>query len=107
MFQDLNLGVNDAGVSEKIVESHGQLVLARKMNVQPLLDRNRKLQNENGGFNPKASGRIVATVDAVTQHKWRKEYNSGACKYMKWMDFKKMKLNSRDYSKFRVWEGQL
>ncbi len=86
-----NVYVNNDG-TEAVVET--------VQDVEPILRENAELRTM--APNPKAHMRMVARVPEVVHNRWMKEWREGYSDRMPFKQFAAIKLNSRDYSKFRT-----
>ena len=102
----------DAGVKTRYIqESDGQLTINNQQNLNPLLDRNKKLYTQNDGYTASRDMRRIASVPPIILQVWTKEYNGSN----NWLALPKeiqkkimrTKLNSSEFRYFKTSEGSL
>ena len=100
--------VTPGGVSSELILEHDQVVLREHQHVKPILDENARMRSQVQ-FGTKIGGmKLAARVPAITYAAWRREYRETAHKHgITWNTFRAIKLNSRDFSEFRVDPGKL
>lgn len=47
--------------------------IQRQVDVQPIIDANKRLYNEGDGFNKARDGRRIATIPSIVVDKWKRE----------------------------------
>ena len=101
----------DATKTRYIQESDGKLTIHNQQNLNPLMDRNKKLYTQNDGYTASRDMRRVASVPPIILQLWTKEYNGSNNWWAlpKEMQKKIMrtKLNSSEFRYFRTAEGSL
>ena len=102
----------DAGVKTRYIqESDGKLTINSQQDLNPLLDRNKKLYTQNDGYTASRDMRRVASVPPIMLEIWTKEHNGSR----NWFALPKetqnkilrTKLNSSEFKYFRTAEGRL
>lgn len=73
--------------------------------VAKLMERNHRARVD--GINRKAQGRLAATIPAPHWYQWRRDWMDNARHTMSWDEYRKRKLNSYEFSKFRVGVNKL
>ena len=102
----------DQGVKTRYIqESDGQLTINNQQNLNPLLDRNKKLYTQNDGYTASRDMRRVASVPPIILQLWTKEYNGSnnwwALPKETQKKIMRVKLNSNEFRYFRTSEGSL
>ena len=102
----------DAGVKTRYIqESDGKLTINSQQDLNPLLDRNKKLYTQNDGYTASRDMRRVASVPPIILQVWTKEYNGSnnwwALPKEIQKKIMKTKLNSSEFKYFRTAEGSL
>ena len=102
----------DAGVKTRYIqESDGKLTINSQQDLNPLLDRNKKLYTQNDGYTASRDMRRVASVPPIILQLWTKEYNGSnnwwALPKEIQKKIMKTKLNSSEFKYFRTAEGSL
>ena len=102
----------DAGVKTKYIqESDGQLTINNQQNLNPLLERNKKLYTQNDGYTASRDMRRIASVPPIMLQLWTKEYNGSNNWWALPKDTQKKimrtKLNSNEFRYFKTSEGSL
>lgn len=54
------------------------------------------------GHNPRAVGRLSHSIPVTLWYRWRQEYFQNAKRIMSWHEFRRRKLNSREFSQLRA-----
>ena len=98
------LGADGGVVVEWHENADNTATLRHYEDAQPILDNVQRLR---GLQNQSAQGRHVASVPATIAFGWQKEWRTRYKDTWSWKTFLTMKLNSRDYSGFRTWEGRV
>ena len=66
----------DAGTKTRYIqESDGKLTINNQQNLNPLLERNKRLYTSNDGYTASKDMRRVASVPPIILQLWTKEYN--------------------------------
>ena len=94
-----------------IQESDGKLTIHNQQNLNPLMERNKKLYTLNDGYTPSKDMKRIASVPPIILQIWTKEYNGNN----NWWALPKetqnkilrTKLNSSEFRYFRTAEGKL
>ena len=102
----------DQGVKTRYIqESDGQLTINNQQNLNPLLDRNKKLYTQNDGYTASRDMRRIASVPPIILQLWTKEYNGSNNWWALPKDTQKkilrVKLNSNEFRYFKTSEGRL
>ena len=101
----------DATKTRYIQESDGQLTINNQQNLNPLLDRNKKLYTQNDGYTASRDMRRIASVPPIILQVWTKEYNGSNNWWALPKEIQKKimrtKLNSNEFRYFRTAEGSL
>ena len=102
----------DAGVKTRYIqESDGKLTINSQQDLNPLLDRNKKLYTQNDGYTASREMKRVASVPPIILQLWTKEYNGSnnwwALPKEIQKKIMKTKLNSSEFKYFRTAEGSL
>jgi hypothetical protein len=94
-----------------IQESDGKLTVNNQQNLNPLMERNKKLYNHNNGYSQSKDFKRVASVPPLILQIWTKEYNGTNNWWGLPKDTQKKimrtKLNSSEFKYFRTAEGSL
>ena len=102
---------NEGVKTRYIQESDGKLTINNQQNINPLLERNKKLYTDNSGYTPSKDFKRIASVPPIILEIWTKEYNGSR----NWFGLPKetqnkilkTKLNSSEFRYFRTAEGKL
>ena len=101
----------DATKTRYIQESDGKLTIHNQQNLNPLMERNKKLYTQNDGYTPSRDMRRVASVPPIMLQIWTKEYNGTRNWWALPKEIQKKimrtKLNSSEFRYFRTAEGSL
>ena len=101
----------DATKTRYIQEADGKLTVNNQQNLNPLMERNKKLYTLNDGYTKSREMRRVASVPPLILQIWTKEYNgTNNCWGLPKDTQKKImrtKLNSSEFRYFRTSEGSL
>ena len=102
----------DAGIKTRYIqESDGKLTINNQQNLNPLMERNKKLYNHNSGYTSSKDFKRIASIPPLILQIWSKEYNGSS----NWFGLPKeiqkkimkTKLNSNEFKYFRTAEGSL
>ena len=101
----------DFSKTRYIQESDGKLTIHNKQNINPLLERNKKLYTQDPGSIASKDFKRIASVPPIILQIWTKEYNGTR----NWFALPKetqnkilrTKLNSSEFRYFRTAEGTL
>jgi len=102
----------DQGVKTRYIqESDGKLTVHNQQNLNPLMERNKKLYTQNDGYTPSRDMRRVASVPPIMLQIWTKEYNGTRNWWALPKEIQKKimrtKLNSNEFRYFKTSEGSL
>ena len=101
----------DATKTRYIQESDGKLTIHNQQNLNPLMERNKKLYTQNDGYTASRDMRRIASVPPIMLQIWTKEYNGSNNWWALPKDTQKkiMKtiLNSNEFRYFKTSEGSL
>ena len=102
----------DEGVKTRYIqESDGKLTINNQQNLNPLLERNKKLYTQNDGYTASRYMRRIASVHPIILQLWTKEYNGSNNWWALPKEIQKkimrVKLNSSEFRYFRTSEGSL
>ena len=101
----------DATKTKYIQESDGKLTVNNQQNLNPLMERNKKLYTLNDGYTASREMRRVASVPPIILQILTKEYNGTNNWWGLPKDIQKKimrtKLNSNEFRYFRTSEGSL
>ena len=101
----------DATKTKYIQESDGKLTINNQQNLNPLMERNKKLYTQNDGYTPSRDMRRIASVPPIILQIWAKEYNGTRNWWALPKEIQKKimktKLNSSEFRYFRTAEGSL
>ncbi len=102
---------NEGVKTRYIQESDGKLTINNQQNINPLLERNKKLYTANSGYTPSKDFKRIASVPPIILEIWTKEYNGSrnwfALPKETQNKILKTKLNSSEFRYFRTAEGKL
>ena len=102
---------NEGVKTRYIQESDGKLTINNQQNINPLLERNKKLYTANSGYTPSKDFKRIASVPPIILEIWTKEYNGSRNWFGLPKDTQnkilKTKLNSSEFRYFRTAEGKL
>ena len=102
---------NEGVKTRYIQESDGKLTINNQQNINPLLERNKKLYTANSGYTPSRDFKRIASIPPIMLEIWTKEHNGSR----NWFALPKetqnkilrTKLNSSEFKYFRTAEGSL
>ena len=102
---------NEGVKTRYIQESDGKLTINNQQNVNPLLERNKKLYTANSGYTPSRDFKRIASIPPIMLEIWTKEHNGSrnwfALPKETQNKILKTKLNSSEFKYFRTAEGSL
>ena len=102
---------NEGVKTRYIQESDGKLTINNQQNINPLLERNKKLYTANSGYTPSKDFKRIASIPPIILEIWTKEYNGSRNWFGLPKDTQnkilKTKLNSSEFRYFRTAEGKL
>lgn len=101
---------NHPDAAVRYFEQDGKLHREVRQNVDPLLDQNRRLSNETGGWTQNRTMRKAASIPATLYYAWIVEWQrKGDLPDMTHPEFEKManalclkRVKSGDYSRFAI-----
>ena len=101
----------DSDGTKYFVEADGKLTIKNSQDVDPILQKNKRLYNLNDGYSKSKDLKRVASIPSLVLQLWAKEYNgtnnwwripkSERTKILK------LKLNSNEYRYFRTASGRM
>ena len=95
----------------RVASSDGKLTINNQQNLNPLLERNKKLYTQNDGYTASRDMRRIASVPPIILQIWTKEYNGTNNWWALPKDTQKkilrVKLNSNEFRYFKTSEGRL
>ena len=101
----------DADGSQYYFEADGKLTIKNSVDVNPILDKNKKMFKEGDGFFASKDLKRVASIPTLVLAVWAKEYNGTnnwfAIPKVERSKILKLKLNSSEYRYFRTASGNL
>ena len=100
------------GVTTRYIqESDGKLTINNQQNVNPLVERNKKLYTADSGYTPSKDFKRIASIPPIILEIWTKEHNGSrnwfALPKETQNKILKTKLNSSEFKYFRTAEGSL
>jgi hypothetical protein len=102
---------NEGVKTRYIQESDGKLTINNQQNINPLLERNKKLYTANSGYTPSKDFKRIASIPPIMLEIWTKEHNGSrnwfALPKETQNKILKTKLNSSEFRYFRTAEGKL
>ncbi len=110
-MKTLPLGQTWNGIEKRFHYDEDSFVIEQVSDAAKAIQSAKELRDR--GVNKKAQGRVAAQIDPVVYTVWMKEFEkSRGYKYAhapmeERYAFIAQKLNNRDFSKFRAWEGKL
>ena len=89
------------------------IIQKRSLNIEPIIENNKKLFNQNDGYSPDKGLKRIASIPVVILEIWCKEYHKDQNKG-NWFELPqetqkkilKEKLNSSEFRYFRTAEGK-
>ena len=101
----------DATRTRYIQESDGKLTIHNKQNINPLLERNKKLYTQGPGSIVSKDFKRIASIPPIILQIWTKEHNGSrnwfALPKETQNKILKTKLNSSEFRYFKTSEGRL
>jgi hypothetical protein len=93
------------------VEADGKITVKRSQDVNPILQKNKRLYNLNDGYSKTKEIKRVASIPTMVLELWAREYNGTN----NWWQIPKsertkilkLKLNSNEYRYFRTASGRM
>lgn len=102
---------NNGATETKFHVNDDEFVIETVQDVQPILEQNRIMQNDT--HNPKAIGRHAARIPVTVMQQWMKDFKAiHKIPYYQAPaelrdQFRRQRLNDRDWAKLRTWQGKL
>ena len=101
----------DSDGTKYFVEADGKLTIKNSQDVDPILQKNKRLYNLNDGYSKSKDLKRVASIPSLVLQLWAKEYNGTnnwfAIPHIERKRILKLKLNSSEFRYFRTAEGSL
>ena len=101
----------DSDGTKYFVEADGKLTIKNSQDVDPILQKNKRLYNLNDGYSKSKDLKRVASIPSLVLQLWAKEYNGTnnwfAIPHIERKRILKLKLNSNEYRYFRTASGRL
>ena len=101
----------DADGTKYFVDPDGKLTIKSTQDVNPILQKNKRLYTMNDGFSKSKDLKRVASIPSLVLQIWAKEYNGSnnwfAIPLAERRRILKLKLNSNEYRYFRTASGRL
>jgi hypothetical protein len=106
-----NLGWNSHGATYTELTYEGSEMIARDIMpgkfVQSILDSNAEKRALGKRPNPKAHGKLAASIPLPIYHEWKKEWRTTYRQDWTWKTYLTMKINNRDFSFLKTNEMKL
>ena len=101
----------DSDGTKYFVEAYGKLTIKNSQDVDPILQKNKRLYNLNDGYSKSKDLKRVASIPSLVLQLWAKEYN-GTNNWFAIPDIErkrilKLKLNSNEFRYFRTASGRI
>ena len=101
----------DSDGTKYFVEADGKLTVKNSQDVNPILQKNKRLYNLNDGYSKSKDLKRVASIPSLVLQLWAKEYN-GTNNWFAIPDIErkrilKLKLNSNEFRYFRTASGKI
>jgi|TARA_Y100000114_G_C11702922_1_gene299392 hypothetical protein len=101
----------DSDGTKYFVEADGKLTVKNSQDVNPILQKNKRLYNLNDGYSKSKDLKRVASIPSLVLQLWAKEYN-GTNNWFAIPDIErkrilKLKLNSNEFRYFRTASGRI
>ena len=101
----------DADGTKYFVEADGKLTIKNSQDVDPILQKNKRLYNLNDGYSKSKDLKRVASIPSLVLQLWAKEYNGTnnwfAIPHIERKRILKLKLNSNEFRYFRTASGRI
>jgi len=101
----------EADGTKYLVEPDGKVTIKKSQDVNPILQKNKRLYNLNDGYTPSKDIKRVASIPTMVLELWAKEYNStNNFKRIPKSEITKIlksRLNSNEYRYFRTASGRM
>ena len=99
----------DSDGTKYFVEADGKLTIKNSQDVDPILQKNKRLYNLNDGYSKSKDLKRVASIPSLVLQLWAKEYNGTnnwfAIPHIERKRILKLKLNSSEFRYFRTASG--
>ena len=96
----------DSDGTKYFVEADGKLTIKNSQDVDPILQKNKRLYNLNDGYSKSKDLKRVASIPSLVLQLWAKEYNGTnnwfAIPHIERKRILKLKLNSNEFRYFRT-----
>ena len=105
------LRAKESDGTKYFVESDGKVTVKRSQDVNPILQKNKRLYTLNDGYSKSKDLKRVASIPTMVLELWAREYN-GTNNWWKIplserRKILKLKLNSNEYRYFRTASGRM
>ena len=101
----------DSDGTKYFVEADGKLTVKNSQDVDPILQKNKRLYNLNDGYSKSKDLKRVASIPSLVLQLWAKEYNGTnnwfAIPHIERKRILKLKLNSNEFRYFRTASGRI
>ena len=101
----------DSDGTKYFVEADGKLTIKNSQDVDPILQKNKRLYNLNDGYSKSKDLKRVASIPSLVLQLWAKEYNGTnnwfAIPHIERKRILKLKLNSNEFRYFRTASGRI
>ena len=101
----------DSDGTKYFVEADGKLTIKNSQDVDPILQKNKRLYNLNDGYSKSKALKRVASIPSLVLQLWAKEYNGTnnwfAIPHIERKRILKLKLNSNEFRYFRTASGRI
>tara|TARA_A100001011_G_scaffold320298_1_gene340790 strand:- start:644 stop:970 length:327 start_codon:yes stop_codon:yes gene_type:complete len=101
----------DSDGTKYFVEADGKLTIKNSQDVDPILEKNKRLYNLNDGYSKSKDLKRVASIPSLVLQLWAKEYNGTnnwfAIPHIERKRILKLKLNSNEFRYFRTASGRI
>tara|TARA_E500000331_G_scaffold314077_1_gene323159 strand:- start:3374 stop:3700 length:327 start_codon:yes stop_codon:yes gene_type:complete len=101
----------DSDGTKYFVEADGKLTIKNSQDVDPILEKNKRLYNLNDGYSKSKDLKRVASIPSLVLQLWAKEYNGTnnwfAIPHIERKRILKLKLNSSEFRYFRTASGRI
>lgn len=101
----------DADGTKYFVEPDGKITVKNSQNVNPILQKNKRLYTLNDGYSKSKDLKRVASIPTMVLELWAREYNGTnnwwRIPLSERRKILKLKLNSNEYRYFRTASGRM
>ena len=101
----------DSDGTKYFFEADGKLTIKNSQDVDPILQKNKRLYNLNDGYSKSKDLKRVASIPSLVLQLWAKEYNGTnnwfAIPHIERKRILKLKLNSNEFRYFRTASGRI